>query len=92
MSDIEVSKSDVTNKKAVTSFVLVFLSIVFVILPLVGIALAVVGIVLGFIGLKEITRYSQKGKAIAIIGIICNTLIIFSLVSGYMLFMGLNAS
>lgn len=74
MSNLEVAKSNITNGKATASLVLGILSIVFLIIPLLGIILGVVGIVLGIIGLQEAKRLEQRGKKIAVSGIICSSL------------------
>lgn len=73
MSNLDVSKSKVTNGKAIASLILGILSIVTFILTLVGIILGIIGLILGIIGLKEINRFTQDGRKMAVAGVICSS-------------------
>lgn len=62
------------NGKAIASFILGILSIVTLIFTGIGIILGVTGLILGIIGLKEIKRFNQEGRKMAIAGIICSSI------------------
>ncbi|KAB2951511.1 DUF4190 domain-containing protein [Heliorestis acidaminivorans] len=66
--------SDMTNGKAIASLVLGIFSILSAILVSIGLILGVVGLILGILGLQEIKRLEQKGKNIAIAGIVCSSI------------------
>lgn len=62
------------NGKAVASLILGILSIVTIIFVGLGIILGIIGLILGIIGLREIKRFKQEGRKMAITGIICSSL------------------
>ena len=74
MSDLDVSKSSVTNGKATTSLILGVISILLVFVPFLGLILGVIGLILGIIGLIDIKDSKQVGKKLAISGIVCSSL------------------
>lgn len=62
------------NGKAVAALVLGILSIVTIIFTGFGIFLGIIGLILGIFGLREINRYKQEGRKMAVTGIICSSL------------------
>ncbi|ADU30948.1 DUF4190 domain-containing protein [Evansella cellulosilytica] len=83
----ERTLDDKQNGKAIAGLVLGICSIVFIIFWLFGIIIAVVGLVFSLLGLSEIKRTKQRGRKMAIAGLVCSIiglllpilLIIFSL-------------
>lgn len=72
MSNDGILKMKVLNRKAITSLILGILSIA--LFFGVGIILGVIGLILGLVALKETKLNEQKGKNIAISGVICSSL------------------
>ncbi|SDN39061.1 DUF4190 domain-containing protein [Bacillus sp. OK048] len=68
-----------TNGKAVGSLLIGILSIFGIFFIGYGAILSVAGLLLGIIGLRETKKLRQKGRNIAMVGIIFNCLGIFSL-------------
>lgn len=95
MSNAEVLNS-VTNSKATASLVIGAISIALTLVPIVGLILGVIGLFLGIIGLKEIKHLKQKGKNLAVSGIVCSCLgILFPIVLaivGYIAYMGVTST
>ncbi|WP_226002940.1 DUF4190 domain-containing protein [Paenibacillus sp. BJ-4] len=58
-----------TNSKAVASMVLGILSVV---IPYLGLIIGIVGIILSSLSLKEINRYGEQGRGMAIAGLVCS--------------------
>ncbi|TRM11729.1 DUF4190 domain-containing protein [Lentibacillus cibarius] len=91
MSSPEIANGNVTNGKATASLILGVISIVLSIVPLGGLILGIIGLIIGVIGLREIKRFKQGNKKIALSGIVCSSLgillpIVLSVV-GYMAYM-----
>jgi uncharacterized BrkB/YihY/UPF0761 family membrane protein len=67
------SERNVSNRTAITTLILGILSIVTLFFG-VGIILGVIGLIIGIVALKEIKRFKQEGRKMAITGIVCNVI------------------
>lgn len=61
-------KSNKTNALAITSLVL---GIIAIIIPLIGILIGIAALIIGIKSLNQLKVRSEKGKGIAIAGIVC---------------------
>jgi len=89
-------ENEVTNGKAIAGLVLGILAIFFSFLGFIGIIIAIVGLILAILGLQNIKKYEQKGRGIAIAGIVCNSiailLAIVLTVVGVFVFLNMDSS
>ncbi|WP_249872668.1 DUF4190 domain-containing protein [Oceanobacillus saliphilus] len=92
MTDIEILNATEVkkNNKGTVSLIFGILSIVTSFVG-VGFILGISGLIFGVIGLKQIKRYKQNGKRMAVIGLFCCLVgifltVIFSITAGNALF------
>lgn len=78
------------NGKAIAAVILGIISTVTVIFGGLGIIFGLIGLIIGVIGLKEINRFKQEGRKMAITGIVFSSigiiLPIILIVISYMVF------
>lgn len=74
MNNEDMPEKNISNNKAIAALILGILSIVTLIFTGVGIILGVIGLILGILGLKEIDRFKQEGRKMAVAGIVCSVI------------------
>ncbi|MGM1021548.1 MAG: DUF4190 domain-containing protein [Bacillota bacterium] len=60
-----------TNSKSIASMVLGILNLMLVFMPYISVILGIIAIVLSAISFKEIRRYGENGKGMAVAGLVC---------------------
>lgn len=89
-------ENEVTNGKAIAGLVPGILAIFFSFLGFIGIIIAIVGLILAILGFQNIKKYKQKGRGIAIAGIICNSigilLAIVLMIVGFLVLTNIDSS
>ncbi|UCZ52216.1 DUF4190 domain-containing protein [Bacillus shivajii] len=76
MTGFQVGKIEKNNTKAVVSLVVGIIALLFIVFVWIGMILGLLGMILGVIALLETKKTAQKGKYIAIAGVVCNLLAI----------------
>ncbi|BCB04201.1 DUF4190 domain-containing protein [Bacillus sp. KH172YL63] len=74
MANVNTAETKITNGKATAAMILGILSIVSIIIPIASLILGVTGLILGILGRKEIKRFQQEGRKMALAGIICSVI------------------
>lgn len=89
-------ENQVTNGKAIAGLVLGIVAIFFSFFGFFGIIIAIVGLIFAILGLQNIKKLGQKGKGIAVAGIVCNSIaFVFAIgfmILGYLLFQSMDPS
>lgn len=60
-----------TNGKSIASMVLGILNLLLILMPYISVILGILAIILSAISFKEIRRYGDTGKGMAVAGLVC---------------------